>query len=685
MFERFKGLALLCMLAVVAVSAACEDGLKKSQTGEILITPSEYSFPKIAPGDNVDREVAVENTGAGDLLIRKITVDIPADEEFELFWRVTQDGDTFQGIARDGTDRFDYPIKIASGERLWLVLNYAPNDIAFSEGTVVLDTNLPDAVQRIPVKISEAGAEIAVSPRTVDFDRVAAGDDATRQVTVSNIGQATLNFSQILLNGSQDFTPLINGKDPRRQPEILQDPDGDGSDGLAPDGQFQITVRYAPQVEGPDTGELSIFSDDPQVPEFKVNLIANGSTPCLAVNPPALEFRTSLVNRTDSRPLAIESCGDQQVQIDRIRLADDSDPAFELDAEILVELPAILPGAAPDAPPPSRTIRVAFTPREQRIHNGTLIIESNDPFSPSREVSLLGRGVLNACPQARAAADDFDVLPLDVVVLDGTPSIDQDGPNSRPVEYEWVITSRPEGSVSQPSESFFDAAQPANGGPEDDNTTPTALFFVDLAGTYTAELRVRDNLGLDSIACENAAVVTIVAKPDQAIHVQLVWDTPGDEDQTDHEGADLDLHLLHPNADNWFSAPYDAHYANPVPDWGQLENPSDDPSLDIDDINGAGPENVNLDNPENTETLQGPYLVGVHYYSSRGRVTGAEFGPSCATVRVFLKGELAWDYTEDGAPGCREMEAEGHFWDVAQITWPEARVVTRDRYFTQRP
>ncbi|MCA9560864.1 MAG: choice-of-anchor D domain-containing protein [Myxococcales bacterium] len=677
---------VIAAVGALAIAGCDDEGLDVTRTGSIEITPPQYTFPKISPGSRGDREVFIENTGSGPVLIRKIRLDL-GDRDFQLFWKTSAEGEEYQGLTRGGEDRFDYPVRIDPDERLYLVLEYAPEDTSFEQGRVLLDTNLPEGEVAIPVVASEAGAEINVAPRTVDFDRVPARQEATRDVVVTNVGQATLNVTQILLNGSQDFTPLVNGKDPRRgQREVLLDADGDGVAGLAPSQQFTITVRYAPQLEGPDTGELSIFSDDPNQPEVKVDLRANGATPCLDVNPPALEFPTSLVNRIDSRPLSIESCGGQQLQIDDIRLSEDSDPAFALDEESLPETPALLPAYLPGDIPPSRSIRVSFTPREQRIHNGTLIIESSDPVTPSREVSLLGRGVLNACPQARALQDAFDVLPLDVVVLDGSPSIDQDGPGNRPVEYEWVITSRPEGSVSQPVEAFADAANPAMGGPDDEVETPVALFWVDLAGTYTAELRVKDNLGLDSVACDNAAVVTIIAKPDEAIHVQLVWDTPGDDDLTDAEGADLDLHLLHPSASNWFAAPYDCHFLNPVPDWGQPDNPADDPSLDIDDIAGGGPENINLDNPENTGVLGAPYAVGVHYYSSRGRISGQEFGPSFARVRIFLKGELSYDSTEDrGEDGPRELEAEDHFWDVARIHWPEMRVEARDQYFTQRP
>lgn len=61
------------------------------------------------------------------------------------------------------------------------------------------------------------------------------------------------------------------------------------------------------------------------------------------------------------------------------------------------------------------------------------------------------------------------------------------------------------------------------------------------------------------------------------------------------------------------------------------------------------------------------------------------FGPSFATLRIFIHGELAWDFTEDGGPGDREMRAQDHFWDAAAIEWPSGRVTTRNQYSTQRP
>ncbi len=680
----------------------CDDGFEGAKTGIIKLSPQGFTFPKIAVGDNVDQSVIIENTGSGDLRIAKIKLNISGNDQWRLYWGTDTHPGPYAGIDLKEKDHFNYPITIPPDARYTLTLNYAPqDDIAVGGNIVSLDTNVGDV--DLPIQISDTGAEIRVSPRSINFGRVRKGDEEYREVTVSNAGEAVLNIQQITVSGSFDFSPLIEiegqDRDPRQQ--LPEDPDQDGIPGLSPPHKnrsevkhFIIKLKYAPPEEGPDAGKLIISSDDPNQPRVEVNIEANSETPCLTVTPRALEFRTSLVNRTDSRPLSIESCGGQQLDITGIEIQGGSDPAFSVVQESLPEsFPSLLPALTPGELPPSRQIQIAFSPREQRIYNGTLIIKSNDPVTPERPVSLLGRGVQNACPQAEVVSDEFRVAPLDSVILDGSPSIDPDGDNNQPVRYEWVVTNRPGGgSTSEPVERFFNPLEPQNGGEQDNPASSQAMFFVDSAGTYTLELRVTDNLGAGPAACSSAvAVVTIVAKPDEAIHIQLLWNTPTDEDQLDRYGTDMDLHLLHPRAQNWFEPGMDCYFRSPNPEWGQQGNTSDNPNIDIDDINGAGPENISLSQPELTELEDGsnPYIVGVHYYKSSDRVTGTEYGPSYAQVRIFLNGELAWDFSGEGEPGRLEMEEEGHFWDVAAIHWTgipeEAWVSTRNRYYTELP
>jgi hypothetical protein len=530
-----------------------------------------------------------------------------------------------------------------------------------------VDATIPDAgaasmEMRVP--------SLQVSPASLDFGR----DAVRRTLTISNVGAEPIAINQIILDGPAPRV-LLGGHDPRRQPEVLVDPDGAGTPGLDPGASFELEVHLAPDTRRPILGELLIASSDTVRPALRVPMLSTIDEPCVAVEPVAVQLPGTQLGRSERLPVTIRSCGEMPLRVASAQLSEDTDPAFVLlGAQVL---PAELDGS-------ELRVNLRFKPLEARPHTGTLLIQNDDPTQPTKRIPLLGRGLANSCPQALAARDVHEVSPLDVVVLDGAPSMDSEGDG---LTYEWIITSRPSGSVSQPVESFFDATAPANGGPPDDDTTPTALFFVDLAGRYTADLRVVDFEGLSSESCGTSAQVVIDAsRAGGGLRVVLTWDNPGDEDPNDEHGADLDLHLLHPNADNWFSAPYDCHYANPLPDWGQLENPDDDPTLSNDVSGGGGPEIIELPLLESTVVLQGPYLVGVHYYSDRHRLEGTRFGPALATLRIWLDEELVWDYSEgDGMVRQRELTAVDHFWDACAIEWPSGRVTTRDRYFEQRP
>jgi len=115
---------------------------------------------------------------------------------------------------------------------------------------------------------------------------------------------------------------------------------------------------------------------------------------------------------------------------------------------------------------------------------------------------------------------------------------------------------------------------------------------------------------------------------------------------------------IHPGeSDVWFDQPFDCFWYNAHPNWGSFDRKiDDDPGLDRADTDGAGPEILNLNQPENTT-----YRLGVHYFSDH------EYGPSYATVRVYIKSKLVLEVSE--------VKLVHHdMWDVATIHWPSGEV-----------
>lgn len=691
------------LLVGLNIFAGCDDdGISTQESPAYFVSPSEeVNFPTLVVGRADTKELTIENVGGGNLVIPRSLIQMASSipGEYQIQYQLQQGGE-YEDISFTESEEasivdLTYPLIIEPSQKIGIKITYTPMDELADSAAIYFDTNYvdPDDPSRsrikIPVRVSAGAPEIIVDPGMIDFEVVPAGQQEIRELRLLNLGQSVLHISQLRIDGSQDFTPLINGRDPRRQPELLNDPDMDGIPGISPivegqaGGEVILEVRYAPPTAGPDVAEIVIESNAIGQGVYTVPLIANSNTPCLEVLPNAIEFPASLLSRIDSQGILIESCGGAELNVDQIYIDGDSEGVFGIDGEL--ELPIRLPAAPGQGLRPSEGITISFSPREEKIYNATLVLVSNDPVVPERRVSILGRGTANICPQARAAQDEFYVLPLDTVVLDGAPSVDQDGPNNLPVAYEWVITSRPQGSVSQLVERFDNPLQPADGGRPDDTTSPTALFFVDLPGYYTAELRVTDQFGLTSLDCRNPAVVTILAEPDEAIQVQLTWEPVNDVDLEREGSGDLDLHLLHPSAGSWFTAPFDCYFDNPAPDWGQLDNPRDNPFLDRDDFSASGPENLTLAVPEDTSVIEGEYIIGVDYYETFDRVDGYEYGPMKAFVRIFINGELTWEYAEDGDPGFKVMSGRKHFWEAASVSWPDGIVTKVDRYYEESP
>ncbi|MFT6395927.1 MAG: hypothetical protein ACJAYU_000669 [Bradymonadia bacterium] len=279
--------------------------------------------------------------------------------------------------------------------------------------------------------------------------------------------------------------------------------------------------------------------------------------------------------------------------------------------------------------------------------DGDGAIDCTDPDC-SRDAACL-----NTCGVVRAvctiegsgapAESDLFVLPLDS--LSCTLDLDSDQVLET---VEWSVASAPPGSTSE----FLSL----NG--------LESAFFVDLAGRYVLIAFATFNDG-----CTSESAVSLVSRPGADIHVQLVWNTPADPDETDvgpGAGTDLDLHYRTQDG-CWEDRIWDCHNRNVSPNWGDTGTAEDDPSLEADDTDGAGPENINHDNPTN-----GFYQVAVQYTEDHG------FGTSYATVRIYLFGELAFEARD------KEMQ-EGDWWIAAGVNSPSTELTPIDLEYDDVP
>gem|GEM_PF-2626635 len=200
------------------------------------------------------------------------------------------------------------------------------------------------------------------------------------------------------------------------------------------------------------------------------------------------------------------------------------------------------------------------------------------------------RGFGNPAPLAAAdtSVGAFDAsLGLDVLADGGSP-LGQDASNPRP---DVVDTTGP----NQPADTIDASSGPDTVAPPADPFPPAPL--------------THDSSGL---------------------HIEARWYSPAATDESDPEGADLDLHLLHPQAaGRWFHRRYDCHSFNASPDWDGRGR-DDDPSLVNDVVDGSGAEILALGAPSEGNV----YTLGIQNWDD------ADLGPATAQVLIYWDGAL---------------------------------------------
>lgn len=447
--------------------------------------------------------------------------------------------------------------------------------------------------------VNKLKPKIVALPETIDFGAVVVDYESTAILEIINEGQAELTIDSLRFEGGADGVFAHDFVGPVE---------------LEPDAVQSVTVSFTPPTYLSYAETLIINSDDPDESDqaLPIRLFGegvDGPKPDIELPDLSIDFGTVDFGSTDLAEFTIYNVGEADLEILDFSMEGSGDFAL-LDDPL---------GRTVGAGTTFKTA-ITYTPAEAEEGDDALItITTNDPDEPVVEVVVLGNGGKDYELPIATFNCPTEVATLSEIDFDASESYDPEG--YEPLFYTWSLDDQPQGSRR-----------------ELQSEGETASFSPDLAGSYTVSLVVTNLLGVDSTPTE----CTFEAIPEDAIHVEMFW---SDSD------SDLDVHLAQNGAEIFEDD--DASYCNPNPDWGTPVDKTDDPSLDLDDQNGYGPENINIEEPQ-----EGDYKVRVHYYAD----LGADY--VTATVRIYLRGTMVAETTQ-------LMEAD-QVWDVGTITWPDA-------------
>lgn len=248
------------------------------------------SFGDVCREEHDDLDLTIANSGGCPLTVTSIT---------------SSSGDFFEpGV-------MTYPFVVGPGTSTHVPIRFAPTTLGMKSGTITVNSDDPDTPAKdVAVSGNVPPGDIRVTGST-DFGDVCAEELAEKTVSVCNVGECNLNVASVAVD-CPDFT-LINNPFPAP---------------VSPDSCLDVVVRFTPTSAGPKTCNLTILSDDPDMPVVVKTLTGNTPIPMIDV-PPDQAFPATVIQGVGAcsslRPFPVSNTGQCNLGITDLSISIDPD------------------------------------------------------------------------------------------------------------------------------------------------------------------------------------------------------------------------------------------------------------------------------------------------------------------------------------------------------------------------
>lgn len=349
------------------VSDGDNDGVADGDNDQTATCPSIVAEPKLDFGavninETMTQTLNIYNSCEDNLTITAMEFVGDSDE-----FRFTHD--------------FTLPHTIyGSSEDFKVDISYTPKDIGADEVQLIITSDGNPAKYTVTLSSQYKGSvKISATPNPLEFKEVLKGDTtAIKGIEVSNNkgsteGNMTLNVTDIYFENNESNVFLLV--------------DDETVFYLGQNKSKEIKVQCIPPDVGEYTAKLILENNDPNSPEYSVDLICEGISPTLNVqilqSGNVLDFGVQGIDTRTNISLTIGNSGGGTLEVQVPVITDDTDNVFELDT-------SQFNGNTQMLKENYLTMPVYYNPQAEGTHEAKIQFETNQQNSQTFIVHLKG-------------------------------------------------------------------------------------------------------------------------------------------------------------------------------------------------------------------------------------------------------------------------------------------------------
>lgn len=353
----------------------------------------DLSFGSVPRGGSATRQVALQNTGSGDLDVLSAALAAGSSSAYSLSPTAPTHATLHPG------DTALYDVKVSPAANASSSGPLTGSLVFHTDDTVPNDTGDPTSSQLTASSSVPATTTVGLPALTVtgslNFGTVPRGSSASRNVIIQNTGTADLSVTDVTFTGDSAYS---------------SSPPSPAAGTLAPGDSLTIQVSFAPPnsatTAGPRTGTLDISTDAPSGGSASVPATGTVGLPKVALSPGSINFGVACPGSSVDRDLTVTNTGTAPLTISDISIGGGSSSGLSV-----LPIPG-LPQTLPVGGHLAFTVRFAPTGPLGGPISGTVVVTTDDPVNPQVSVPISG-SVGQATVTVGSSLLDFGGVPTD--------------------------------------------------------------------------------------------------------------------------------------------------------------------------------------------------------------------------------------------------------------------------------